>query len=330
MATYVVTGGAGFIGSNIVFALEAQGHDVVVIDKLGSGDKWRNLSKRRLAGLAHPNSTLSTLEGIKGPISAVFHLGAISSTTEIDSDLIVETNFRLSCKLWDWCARRETPFIYASSAATYGNGANGFLDRDDATHLASLRPLNPYGWSKHLFDRWACDRRDRADLPDPPRWAGLKFFNVYGPNEYHKGGQRSMAVQMFDQITDGGRVQLYHSYDPSYADGAQRRDFIWVKDCVEIALWFANEPRTNGLYNVGTGEAHSFIELADAVYSAIKRPPQINYISMPKNLRARYQYFTEADTSKLAAAGYKNRLMPFSDAVHQYVGNYLMAEDPYV
>jgi len=316
---YVVTGGAGFIGSNIVAALEERGDDVIVVDALGSDDKWRNIAKRRLVDLLPPSSEL---DSVRGKVAGVIHMGAISSTTERDADLIVENNFRYSRYLWDWCAQNKVPFVYASSAATYGDGSLGFDDRDDSKHLAKLRPLNAYGWSKHLFDRWTCDRAKRGGAT-PPHWAGLKFFNVFGPNEFHKGGQRSVALQIFEQVARGEPVKLFASDHPKYPDGGQLRDFVWVGDCVDIALWFADGNRPSGLYNVGTGKASSVVDLANAVFIAMNKPPEIEFVPMPGVLKGRYQYFTQAEMKKIKAAGYSTEPTSLEEGVRHYVREYL-------
>ena len=318
---YVVTGGAGFIGSNVVAALDARGADIVVIDDLGTGEKWRNIAKHRLIDLVAPADTFAALAELGAQVAGVVHMGAISSTTENDVDLIVETNFRLSCRLWDWCTRGNIPLVYASSAATYGDGSKGFDDRDDAQHLSSLQPLNAYGWSKNLFDRWACERVSRGLAPS--RWSGLKFFNVFGPNELHKGGQRSVAVQVYEQIQRGERVKLFASDNPDYADGGQMRDFVWVGDCVDIILWLLDSPRANGIYNAGSGKARTFRELAEAVYAALDIYPAIEYVPMPDAIKGRYQYFTEAKMSKLAAAGYTKSPTPLEKGVRLYVIDHL-------
>jgi ADP-L-glycero-D-manno-heptose 6-epimerase len=328
MAVFLVTGGAGFIGSNMVAALEARGDDVIVADVLGNGSKWHNLAKRRLLDIVPPDAIRARLDQLGEPPAAVIHLGAISETTETDADLILERNFRDSCRLWEWCAARRVPFFYASSAATYGDGAHGWRDDDSPAYLARLRPLNAYGWSKHLFDRWATHRAATGQ-GTPPRWAGLKFFNVYGPNEAHKGPQRSVASQIFDQIAAGGCARLFRSEDPAYPDGGQMRDFVWVGDCVDVVSWLIEAPRPNGLYNVGSGVARSFADLARAAYQALGREPQLEFIAMNPALAGKYQYFTQADMTKIRSAGFSSAPTTLEDGVRRYFHDFLLCKDPY-
>ena len=324
----LVTGGAGFIGSNLMAALEAQGERVVCCDWLGHGDKWRNIAKRNLAAIIAPEKLLDFLQQSGDAIKAVFHMGAISSTTETDADLIVETNFRLSCAVWNWCRDHKKPFIYASSAATYGDGSQGFVDDESPTALAKLKPLNAYGWSKHAFDRWV-QRQKQDGKGTPPHCAGLKFFNVYGPNEYHKGSMRSVAEQIYPFAKRGEAFALFKSYHPDYADGGQLRDFVWVGDCVKVMLWLLANPKVSGLFNIGSGKARSFADLAAAVYTAVGTKPLITYRDMPVELRDKYQYFTEASMDKLRKAGFTAPLTSLEDGVKQYV-EYLGREDRYI
>jgi ADP-L-glycero-D-manno-heptose 6-epimerase len=325
---YLVTGGAGFIGSNLVADLADRGHKVIVCDRLGAGDKWRNLAKRELEDLVPPEELFEALDDHGPQIAAVLHMGAVSSTTEADGDLLVESNFRLSCDLWRWCAEEGTPLIYASSAATYGDGAQGFDDTLDRDALARFRPLNGYGWSKHLFDRWVA-RRVHEGADTPPQWAGLKFFNVYGPNEYHKGGQASVAWHLYQQIARGEAAKLFQSHRPDYADGAQLRDFVWVGDCVAVVNWLLDNPEANGLFNVGTGQARSFLDLARAVFAALDARERIEFVPMPEAIRDRYQYFTQARTERLRAAGFDQPVTPLEEGVRRYVQDFLQQADPY-
>jgi len=325
---YVVTGGAGFIGSNIAAALDDDGADIVIVDWLGSDDfKWRNIAKRRLYDLVPPEAAPAFLEAHRAEIEGIFHMGAISTTTESDVDAIVRNNLRASIDLWQFCAHNGIPLVYASSAATYGDGSQGFEDRFDAAYFEALRPLNPYGWSKHVFDRWVL-RAVEKNAPAPPRWAGLKFFNVYGPNEYHKGGQRSVAVQLHAQIRDSGRVRLFSSDDPRYGDGEQLRDFVWVGDCVGVVRW-ALAAAPSGLYNVGSGTARSFREKAEIMFAEMGVPAAIDYVDLPQNLRGKYQYYTCASLQKLRAAGYNAPMTSLEEGLARYLSDYLETADAF-
>jgi ADP-L-glycero-D-manno-heptose 6-epimerase len=321
----LVTGGAGFIGSNLVAALDDAGRaDVVVCDRLGNDGKWRNLAKRQLADIVPPEQLLDWLEGRQ--LEAVFHLGAISGTTATDGDLVIETNFRLSMRLLDWCTANATPFIYASSASTYGDGAQGFRDDPSPAALKALRPMNLYGWSKHLFDMAVAERAARGEKL-PPQWAGLKFFNVFGPNEYHKGNMMSVLARRFDDIRAGRAVQLFKSHRDGILDGDQRRDFIYVDDAVRVMLWLLATPDVSGLFNVGTGTARSFKDLMLAAYAALGTRPNIEYVEMPEAIRGAYQYFTQSDVERLQHAGYDGGFTALEDAVSAYVRNFLDSAD---
>jgi len=323
----LVTGGAGFIGSNIVASLnEAGRNDVVVNDVLGTDGKWRNLAKRQLADVVPPPELFRWLDGRK--LDAVIHMGAISSTTATDGDLVMDSNFRLSLKLLDWCTENRTPFIYASSAATYGDGEAGFDDEGSPEALKRLRPMNLYGWSKHLFDQALVERQVKgAKLP--PQWAGLKFFNVFGPNEYHKGTMASVLCRVFDEAKAGAPVRLFKSHKAGIADGDQRRDFIYVDDVVAVTRWLLDTPKVSGLFNVGTGQARSFREMIEAMYAALGRAPNIAYIDMPEQIRGSYQYFTQSEMGRLRKAGYNAGFTPLEDAVKDYVTSYLDRPDRY-
>ena len=326
---YVVTGGAGFIGSNIVHGLEAIGlGPVAVIDRLRDGNKWRNLAERELFDIIRPEDAMSFLEAHAGAVTAVIHMGAISSTTETDADKIIDNNFRFSMRLWQWCASNRVRFIYASSAATYGDGANGFDDDADGAALAHLRPMNPYGWSKHLFDRRVAAMIAEGDRI-PPQWAGLKFFNVYGPNEYHKTGMQSVVAQTYPHAANQEAAVLFRSHHPDYEDGGQLRDFIWVGDCVDIILWLLENQGVSGLFNCGTGKARSFADLVRAVYGALDREATIEYIDTPIQIRDKYQYFTEAKMQRLRAAGYDKPMTELEDGITTYVRDFLDTDNPY-
>ena len=321
----LVTGGAGFIGSNLVAALNAAGRsDVVVCDMLGHEGKWRNLAKRQLMDIVPPSELMGWLQGRH--LDAVFHLGAISETTATDGDRVIETNFRLSSRLLDWCTANPTPFIYASSASTYGNGEQGFRDDQSLAALRQLRPMNLYGWSKHLFDLVVAERA-AGGKPLPPQWAGLKFFNVFGPNEYHKGTMMSVLARKFDDVKAGRTVQLFKSHREGIADGDQRRDFIYVDDVVRVMIWLLATPAVSGIFNVGTGRARSFRDLMLATYAALGATPKIEYVDMPEQIRGSYQYFTESDVGRLCGAGYNGGFTGLEEAVGLYVKGFLDQTD---
>ena len=323
----LITGGAGFIGSNLVADLNEAGRaDIVVNDVLGSDGKWRNLASRQLADFVPPGELLPWLDGRK--LDAVIHLGAISSTTATDGDAVIENNFRLSLRLLDWCTKTGTPFIYASSAATYGDGTHGYSDDGSLAALKKLKPMNLYGWSKHLFDLAIAERLRRAQKL-PPQWAGLKFFNVYGPNEYHKGEMMSLVAKRCADAKAGKTIQLFKSYRAGIADGEQRRDFIYVQDATAVICWLLQTPSVSGIFNVGTGKAHSFRDLMLAMFAALGREPAIEYVDMPVSIRDSYQYFTQAETENLRRAGYNVGFTPLAEAVKLYIKSHLDADDRY-
>ncbi len=323
----LVTGGAGFIGSNVVASLnEAGGADIAVNDSLGSDGKWRNLAGRQLADFVPPADLLRWLDGRK--LDVVVHLGAISSTTATDGDALIETNFRLSLRLFEWCASTRTPFIYASSAATYGDGRQGFSDDCSPGALKRLKPMNLYGWSKHLFDLAVVERAARREKV-PPQWAGLKFFNVFGPNEYHKGEMMSLLAKRVDEAKAGKPTRLFKSHRAGVADGEQKRDFIYVDDAVAVVRWLIDTPAVSGIFNVGTGQARSFRDLIAAMFAALGREPAIEYIDMPASIRDSYQYFTQAETANLRRAGYNAHFTALEEAVRRYVTGYLDGADRY-
>jgi ADP-L-glycero-D-manno-heptose 6-epimerase len=324
----LVTGGAGFIGSNLQAALARRGHETVVADLLGREGKWRNLAKHPPARIIPPAS-LDAFLASRPPLEMVFHLGAVSETTATDGDHTWATNVELSRRLWEWCADRGVRLVYASSAATYGDGAAGFEDAFTLPALERLRPLNLYGWTKHAFDllvaRSLATSRER-----PPQWAGLKFFNVYGPNEYHKGKMISVVKVKHDEIAGGGPARLFRSDVPGLADGAQARDFIWVGDVVDVMLWLLDTPSVNGLFNLGTGRARTYLDLAHAVCDAAGAPRRIEFIDMPASLRGQYQSFTQAPMERLRAAGYAEPFTSLEEGVRRYVQDHLATADPFV
>lgn len=314
---YIVTGGAGFIGRNLVAALNARGYeDILIVDRLGSDQKWKNLLGLSFVDLVDlgefrdfiADSTIDELE-------TVFHLGACSSTTERDADYLLDNNYRYSQEVCQWCLSSDVRFVYASSAATYGDGSLGYSD--DEARIPLCRPLNMYGYSKQLFDHWAA----REGLFD--RIVGLKYFNVFGPYEDHKGEMRSMVHKAYGQIASTGRVRLFKSHRPGYGDGEQLRDFVYVKDAVDATLFFDDHSQVSGLFNCGTGRARSWNDLMNALFAAMGRSPEIEYIDMPESLRNQYQYFTQADGAKLRSAGYDRPFTPLEEAVRDYVTTYL-------
>ncbi|MDO9171643.1 MAG: ADP-glyceromanno-heptose 6-epimerase [bacterium] len=318
MGRIIVTGGAGFIGANVVRGLNARGiDDIVVVDRLRDGAKWRNLLGLRVEDVVDKDDfRLDVREGaLAADIDAVIHLGACSSTTESDADYLLDNNYRYTRELCEWCLEEGIRFVYASSAATYGDGALGYSDEDRST--PDLAPLNMYGLSKHLFDLWAL-RRGHLD-----RIAGLKFFNVYGPHEDHKGDMRSVVHKAHGQILADGRVRLFKSYRPEFPDGGQVRDFLDVRDAVAVVLWLLDNPAVNGLFNCGTGEARSWNDLATAVFAALGREPRLDYIEMPDHLRGKYQYHTQADLAKLRRAGYDRPFTGLEDGIRDYVRGHL-------
>ena len=314
----IVTGGAGFIGSNIVLDLARAGLRVVVCDLFRSGEKWRNIAAAWLYDIVHPNDLPEWLARHGDKVAAIVHMAAISSTTEKDVDKFVATNIRLTLDLWNWCAANAVRLIYASSAATYGDGSAGFSDEQSPAALAALHPLNAYGWSKHVVDRRVVDDVTRGHAT-PRQWAGLKFFNVYGPNETHKGVMQSLVSKIFPTVKAGETVTLFKSHNPRYPDGGQQRDFIYVKDCVAVVNWLLGHPETSGLFNVGTGTARSFLDLVRAVCAAAGSTPNIQFIGTPDELRSQYQYFTRADMTKLRRAGFEASFYPLEDGVRDYL-----------
>ena len=319
-AKIIVTGGAGFIGSNLVEGLNRRGlSDILVVDDLGRDEKWRNLSGLQFADYLQKNAFHRLLcEDRLGEAQTVFHLGACSATTETDAGYLLENNYRFSVELCQWCQRHRARFVYASSAATYGDGTLGYTDEDAVP--PKLRPLNPYGFSKHLFDLWALRNGLLGSI------VGLKFFNVYGPREDHKEEMRSVVHKAFGQIRETGEVALFRSYRKDYPDGEQVRDFVFVADAVKVALFFLDRPEACGLFNCGTGQGRTWLDLSRAVFAALDREPRIRFIEMPEDLRSRYQYYTVADSRKLRAAGYTEPFTPLEAGVREYAQSYLSAK----
>jgi ADP-L-glycero-D-manno-heptose 6-epimerase len=324
----LVTGGAGFIGSNLHAALAAEGQEAVICDWLGhEGQKWRNFLHHPPAGIIRPEALEAYLaQDMK--ITTIVHLGAISETTAWDGDLVWHNNVTLSQTLWNWCAQRRVRFIYASSAATYGDGATGFDDDMSLDALRRLKPLNLYGWSKHAFDLWVA-RQAAEHAHMPPNWAGVKFFNVYGPNEYHKGKMISVVKVKHDELAAGGPVRLFRSDQAGIADGDQKRDFIHIDDVVAALKFLINAPQMAGIYNLGTGLARSYTDLARAVCTANGQPERVDYIDMPEALRGQYQSFTQARMERLRAIGFDHQFLTLEQGVSAYIKNHLLQADPY-
>ncbi len=320
----VVTGGAGFIGSALVRHLNQKGcDDILIVDHLGKTPKWKNLLKANFIDYLPKDSFLDLFlgNGFK-KIKAIVHLGACSNTAEKDADYLYANNFVYSRKLAEKALAKQIRFIHASSAATYGDGKLGFNDGEN--NLTVLRPLNMYGYSKHLFDLWALRNKFFRKL------TCLKFFNVFGPNEYHKGEMRSVVFKAFHQVKKNGRIDLYKSYKDRIAHGEQRRDFIYVKDCCEVICWFLENPEVNGIFNLGSGRSRTWNDLASAVFSAMNYKVNINYVDMPEHLRSQYQYFTEADMGKLKAVGCPVVFRELEESVDDYIKGYLNTDDPYI
>lgn len=324
----IVTGATGFIGSNLLAIMEGRGYDdIVVVDSFGHEGKWRNVAKRGALRFVFPHQLDDLLASERKNVEGVIHLGAISSTTETDVDSIVSNNIQLTEHLYRLCRSLGIRMVYASSAATYGSGEHGFVDRDDLGFISQLRPLNPYGWSKNAADKIIA--RDSRFGEDGVGVVGLKFFNVYGPNEYHKGMQMSVVRHFCEQYRATGKVRLFKSYRDDCPHGEQRRDFVFVDDCCEVLLWMLEHKEVRGLFNVGTGQATSYNTVAKSVAESMGVEPVIEYIDMPASVRNQYQYFTEADLTKLRGVGYDSPFCAVSIGVDRYVRGFLMREDCY-
>ncbi len=325
---YIVTGATGFIGSNLIAEMQSRGYEeIVVVDWFGCDAKWKNVAKRGALRFVMPEQLSSFLDKNAKKIKGLFHLGAISSTTETNVDTIVANNFQLTVDLYEFCRMHGIRMVYASSAATYGAGEHGFVDNDDLSFLSSLRPLNPYGWSKNAVDKYIFN--DMLHNGKSGQVVGLKFFNVYGPNEYHKGMQMSVVRHFYEQFRTTGKVRLFKSYRDDCPHGEQRRDFVWVGDCVDVMLWMLEHGEVNGLFNVGTGHATSYNIVARSVAESMGMKAEIEYIDMPDSVRNQYQYFTEADLTKLRSVGYDREMTCVPDGVAEYVGRYLSQQDCY-
>ncbi len=314
----IITGAAGFIGSAFAWKCNRMGiQDLLLVDALKTSEKWRNLVGISYTDFVHKDDFLDMIidDNMPRNIEAIVHLGACSATTENDGDYLMNNNYRYSQLVFEWCRKRDVRFIYASSAATYGGGEHGFDDQ--MSSIQPLRPINRYGYSKHLFDRYL----ERVKGLD--RAAGIKFFNVFGPNEYHKGSMKSVICKAYAHILEHGNVQLFKSHRPDFQDGEQARDFVYVKDCIDVLYWMVQHPEVNGLFNLGTGQARTWNDLVKALFNVMNKPEDIQYIDMPKDIQSHYQYFTEANMDKLRAAGYASPFMDLENAVQDYVTHYL-------
>ena len=324
---YIITGGAGFIGSNIAAKMEAREMGpIVVVDRLRQNEKWRNIAKRELYDIIDPEYVFRFLSEYKSKIDGIIHMGAISSTTEVDVDLIFRTNYQFSVSLWDWCTENQKIFIYASSAATYGDGKLGFEDDCSIDFLRQLRPLNAYGWTKHQFDLRVA-RIVKNNGPTPPKWVGLKFFNVYGPNEYHKNKMASVIFNAYPVAEKGEPFKLFKSHNEGYHDGGQLRDFVWVNDCVEMVLWCIENKVNSGIFNCGSGSARSFNDLICAIYRTLGKEPKIEFVETPKSIRENYQYYTKANLDRLRESGFLFPATSLEEGIRQYLELFLTQDD---
>lgn len=317
-ATIIVTGAAGFIGSCLTGFLNTKGFEqLILVDDFSHREKEANLAGKKYAQRIERNDLFRWLQATGTKVDFVFHIGARTDTTEFDYSVHEKLNVEYSKSIWSYCVEKNIPLVYASSAATYGDGSLGYSD--DHALPYRLQPLNPYGVSKNEFDKWALQQ-----MAQPPFWAGLKFFNVYGPNEYHKGRMASVIWHTFNQVKNSGKMNLFRSHRPDYKDGHQLRDFIYVKDLLKVCFWLMENRPASGLYNLGTGTARAFLHLAEATFRGMDREPVISFIDMPEDIRDKYQYFTEADMHKLRAAGYAGKFYSLEEGVDDYVRNYLM------
>lgn len=330
----IVTGAAGFIGSNLLATLESRGYSTLVAcDHLHSDERWNNVARRNLYDFVAPQDLFAYLDYHQNNVDVIFHMGALSSTAERDGDAVLKNNYRLSLDLFQWCGRHRARLIYASSAATYGGGEHGFLDSEAPEYMAALRPLNLYGWSKHALDRTILQHASQKDISlsfaAPPQWAGLKFFNVYGPNEHHKGSQSSVIPHFVRQIQSTGTARLFKSMKDGIPDGGQARDFVSVHDVVNVMIWLMNNPEHSGIFNVGSGKARTFLDMARSIFKALDMPENIEFIPLPDAFAKHYQYFTEASMDKLRSIGCDVPMMSLEEGVADYIHTYLLQDDPY-
>jgi ADP-L-glycero-D-manno-heptose 6-epimerase len=321
----IITGGAGFIGSALIWGLNSRSlDDILIVDRLQKDERWKNLTNLSFADYIDKDVFIENIENdnLNLPVEGIIHMGACSDTLETDADFLMKNNFEYTKCLARWCVKKGIRFVYASSASTYGDGSAGFSDEHERLHL--LRPLNMYAFSKHIFDLWALRNGLLNDI------CGLKYFNVFGPNEYHKGEMKSIVLKAYEQVKESGSIKLFRSHRKKFKDGRQMRDFIYIKDAVDMTLFLYDRRDVNGIFNIGTGKARTFYDLAVNVFTAIGKELNIEYIEMPDDLRSRYQYFTQADISKLNHIGYHKNIMLFEDAVNEYIRDYILSDDSYL
>ncbi len=330
LKTVVITGGGGFLGSNLAHHLgNIGGYRIIIVDSFGNDKKWQNLVRATIDEIVAPENFFYWLEMFGQEVEIIYNLGGISATTEHNVSAIIEANHDYPLLLWRWCIENDKRFVFASSAEVYGAGEMGFDDKLDVDYIRKLRPLNPNGWSKKLFDLHVAQAHARNDKM-PAQWVGLRFFNLYGPNEYHKQDQRSVMLKIYEEASQGIAVRLFKSKNPEYPDGSQQRDFIYVKDAVAVMEWLLLNPRVNGIFNCGTGKARSFAELAQAIFSSLGKEPNVKYVDMPHHIEHQYQYRTEAVIDRLRQAGYDREFMSLEDGVADYINNYLRKDDMYL
>ena len=326
---YVITGGAGFLGSNLAAELEQQGlGEITVVDRFQADDRWRNIAKRSLREIIFPEQMFEYLNRHVQSVDAVIHINYTGFCNENNVDALIEDRVHLTFKLWSWCAEHQKPFVYDSTAGVYGDGTLGFKDDDSAEALAKLRPLSAEAWTKLFLDRKIVDTINRGEVA-PPQWIGLRCFNLYGPNEYHNTRHQSVIPRIYTAAKNGKLFPLFKSDNPSYKDGEQMRDFMWIKDTVDVILWLLQHPEINGLFNIGTGQARTYADVVKAVYEALGEKPEMDFMDLPAEVKGRYQYFTQADVQKLRTVGYTKPFTSLEDGVKQYVQEYLEQSDPY-
>ena len=326
---YVITGGAGFLGSNLAAGIEEREMgEITVVDRFQADERWRNIAKRSLREIVFPEKLFEYLNKYADQVEAVIHINYTGFIDDTDVAALIEERVHLTFKLWNWCAEHQKPFVYDSTSGVYGDGSLGFADDDSAQALAGLRPLSAEAWTKLFLDRKIVDTINRGEVA-PPQWIGVRCFNLYGPNEYHNTTHQSVIPRIYAAAKNGKLFPLYKSDNPAYKDGEQMRDFMWIKDTVDVILWLIRHKNISGIFNVGTGRARTYADVVKAVYEALGRKPEMDFIDLPANVKGKYQYFTQADIGKLRAAGYTNPFTSLEDGVAQYVQDYLEKQDSY-